>query len=80
MLFFISGLNRSDIQFFCNETTDERLRLNPELIKLVSCPECANWSLYFYNSTGDEVRYVSYQFEVHDYKTPYMSLDEILRG
>ncbi len=67
--------------YLYNETTQERLKLNPELIKLIQCPECANWSLYLYNSMDDKsVKYVSYQFEVHDHKTPLKSLDEILRS
>jgi hypothetical protein len=69
------------VLYLYNETTDERLKLNPNLIKLTQCSECANWSLYFYNSMNkNDIRYVSYQFEVHDYKTPSESLDEILRG
>lgn len=69
------------ILYLYNETTDERLKLNPVLIKLIQCPECANWSLYFYNSLDKKnIKYISYQFEVHDYKAPYASLDEILRG
>lgn len=67
--------------YLYNETTQERLKLNPELIKLIQCPECANWSLYFYNSINENnVKYVSYQYEVHDYKTPLKSLDDILRA
>lgn len=69
------------ILYLYNETTDERLRLNPELIKLIQCSECANWSLYFYNSWSDRnARYLSYQFEIHDYIAPNKSLDEILRA
>lgn len=69
------------VLYLYNGTTDERLKLNPKLIKLTQCPECANWSLYFYNSMDkNDIRYVSYQFEVHDYKTPPESLDEILRA
>lgn len=69
------------VLYLYNETTDERLKLNPELIKFIQCEECANWSLYFYNSIDkNSVKYVSYQFEVHDFKTPLKSLDEIIRG
>lgn len=69
------------ILYLYDETTHDRLKLNPELIKLIQCPECANWSLYFYNSLDkDHVKYVSYQFEVHDYKTPVKSIDGILRA
>jgi hypothetical protein len=68
------------VLYLYNELTDERLKLNPNLIKLTQCPECANWSLYFYNSMDEDIRYVSYQFEVHDYKNPAKSLDEILRA
>ena len=66
--------------YLYNSTTDERLKLKPELIKLVECPECANWSLYFFNcSEKKQVKYVSYQFEVHDHETPPKTMEEILR-
>ena len=67
------------VLYLYNETSDERLKLNPEFIKLTQCPECANWSLYFYNSMDeDDIRYVSYQYEVHDHRIPSKSMDEIL--
>lgn len=67
------------VLYLYNETTDERLKLNPELIKLIQCPECANWSLYFYSSWNDKyIKYVSYQYEVHDHRIPSKSMDEIL--
>lgn len=67
--------------YLYNETNHDRLKLNPELIKLIQCPECANWSLYFFNNIGkNDIKYVSYQFEVHDHRTPLKSLDEILRA
>jgi hypothetical protein len=66
--------------YLYNGTTDERLKLKPELIKLLECPECGNWSLYFFNSLEESyVKYVSYQFEVHDHKAAPKSMDEILR-
>lgn len=68
------------VLYLHNDITDERLKLNPELIKLVQCPECGNWSLYFFNSIAkNNVKYVSYQFEMHDYKSPPKSIEEILR-
>ena len=68
------------VLYLYNDTTHERLKLNPELIKLVSCPECGNWSLYFYSSIRKNyIRYISYQFEVHDYKTPAKSIEELFR-
>lgn len=68
------------VLYLYNEITDERLKLNQELIKLIQCPECANWSLYIFNNIDDVIEYVSYQFEVHDYKAPYMPMDKILRA
>lgn len=67
------------VLYLYNETTHERLKLNPELIKLVQCPDCGNWSLYFFNSLSkSHVKYVSYQFEVHDHKTPPRTIEELL--
>lgn len=67
------------VLYLYNETTDERLILNPELIKLIQCPDCGNWSLYFFNSIAkNHVKYVSYQFEVHDHKTSHQSIEELL--
>ena len=67
------------VLYLYNEVTHERLKLNPDLIKLVSCPECGNWSLYFFNCMEKKyVKYISYQFEVHDYKTQPKSIEEIL--
>lgn len=68
------------VLYLYNEITEKRLKLNPELIKLIQCPECANWSLYILNNINDIIKYVSYQFEVHDYIAPHISMDEILRG
>ncbi len=66
--------------YLYNTITDERLKLKPELIKLIECPECGNWSLYFYNTTDKKhTKYISYQYEVHEHKTTSQTLDEILR-
>ena len=66
------------VLYLYNDITHERLKLNPELIKLISCPECGNWSLYFFNCLEKNyVRYISYQFEVHDYKAQQKSIEEI---
>lgn len=68
------------VLYLYDKTTDERLKLNPELIKLIPCPECGNWSLYFFNcSEKNYNKYISYQFEVHDYKTTPKSIEEIIR-
>ncbi len=70
----------SKLLYLYNNTTDERLKLKPELIKLLECPECGNWSLYFFNSLEENnVKYVSYQFEVHDHRAPPKTIEEILR-
>ena len=68
------------VLYLYDDSTDERLKLNPELIKLVACPECGKWSFYFFNCIEkDSVKYVSYQFELHDHKTPLKSIEEIIR-
>jgi hypothetical protein len=45
-----------------------RLKLLPELVKLIQCEHCGNWSIYFYTKMDkNQVRYISYQNEMHDY-------------
>lgn len=67
------------ILYLYNDITEERLKLNPELIKLIQCPECGNWSLYFFNSIGkDYIKYISYQFEIHDHKMPWKNVQDLL--
>ena len=45
-----------------------RLKLLPELIKLIQCEKCAHWSVYLFSKVEkDKARYVSYQNEIHDY-------------
>lgn len=63
--------------------TDERLRLLPELIRLIDCPDCGSLSLYFYNSqTKNGLKYISYQYEVHDhlenFEDSLMSIDDLI--
>lgn len=56
----------SDVLYLYNRVTDERLKLIPELIKLINCPKCGNWSLYFYSKLeGNEAKYISFQNEIH---------------
>ena len=58
----------SDVLYLYNRVTDERLKLIPELIKLINCPECGNWSVYFYSKLeGNEAKYISFQNEIHPY-------------
>ena len=53
--------------YFYDPVTEDRLRLLPELIKLIDCPGCGRLSLYFYNSqTKNGLKYISYQDEPHD--------------
>ncbi|AXV39099.1 MAG: hypothetical protein CIT02_01600 [Methanobacterium sp. BAmetb5] len=59
----------SKVLYLYNPVSDDRLKLIPELIKMVECSDCGSWSLYFYNSLKDKyARYVSYQYEIHDYE------------
>jgi len=53
--------------YFYDPSTDDRLRLLPELIQLIDCPGCGRLSLYFYNSQNKNgIKYISYQDEPHD--------------
>ena len=53
--------------YFYDPSTDDCLRLLPELIKLIDCPGCGRLSLYFYNSQNKNgIKYISYQDEPHD--------------
>lgn len=54
--------------YLYDPVTDDRLELIPELIRLVECSKCGSWSLYLYNSqTPQGIKYISYQYEVHEY-------------
>ena len=54
--------------YLLEPSSHSRLKLLPELIKLIQCESCGNWSIYFYNKMDkNKVRYVSYQNEMHDY-------------
>jgi type I restriction-modification system DNA methylase subunit len=58
----------SEVLYLHNHVTDERLKLISELIKFIQCPECGNWSVYFYSKLEkDYARYISYQNEIHPY-------------
>lgn len=53
--------------YFYDPVTEDRLRLLPELIRLIDCPGCGRLSLYFYNSqTKNGLKYISFQDEPHD--------------
>lgn len=61
----------SKVLYLYNPASDDRLKLIPELVKMVECSDCGSWSMYFYNSLKDKyARYVSYQYEIHDYEDP----------
>lgn len=58
----------TQVLYLHNRVTDERLKLIPELIELINCPKCGNWSVYFYNKLEKNyAKYISYQNEIHDY-------------
>lgn len=55
--------------YLYDPVTDDRLKIIPELIRLIHCPKCGTCSLYIYNRyKNDELNYISYQYEVHEYK------------
>lgn len=55
--------------YIYDPVSEDRLKLIPELLKLINCPECGTQSLYIYNSLiNQELKYTSYQYEVHDHK------------
>jgi len=55
--------------YLYDPVTDDRLNIIPELLKLIHCPKCGNCSLYIFNRyKKDELNYISYQYEVHEYK------------
>lgn len=59
----------SKVLYLYNPVSDDRLKLIPELIKMIECSDWGSWSLYFYNSLKDKyARYVSYQYEIHNYE------------
>ena len=69
--------------YFYDPVTDDRLRLLPELIRLIDCPGCGRLSLYFYNSqTTNGLKYISYQDEPHDqikkFEDSMMSIDDLI--
>ena len=68
--------------YFYDPITDDRLRLLPELIRLIDCPGCGRLSLYFYNSqTKNGLKYISYQDEPHDQIKKFedsMSIDDLI--
>ena len=67
----------SDVLYLYNRVTDERLKLIPELIKLINCPKCGNWSVYFYSKLeGNKAKYISFQNEIH----PHSCKGEDLRN
>jgi len=49
----------------------DRLELMDELVKLVQCEHCGNWSVFFFSKAdGKKANYISYQNEIHDYSCP----------
>lgn len=67
------------VLYLYNPVTDDRLMLCPELINLIQCEECGNWSLYFYNSlNGFNTHYISYQYEIHEHTDPREAIERFL--
>lgn len=62
-----TDLNTESLYLY-NPVSKSRLELLPELIKLMQCEHCGNWSMYFY-SKADRKRahYISFQNEIHEY-------------
>lgn len=62
-----TDLNTESLYLY-NPVSKSRLELMPELIKLIQCEHCGNWSIYFY-STADskKAHYISFQNEIHEY-------------
>lgn len=55
--------------YLYDPVTDDRLKIIPELLRLIHCPKCGTWSLYIYNRyRNDDLNYISYQYEVHEHK------------
>lgn len=55
--------------YLYDPVTDDRLKIIPELLRLIHCPKCGTCSLYIYNRyKNGELNYISYQYEVHEYK------------
>jgi hypothetical protein len=58
----------TNVLYMYNPESLERLRLLPELFRLVQCNHCNQWSLYIYNKIEkNSANYISYQGDVHPY-------------
>lgn len=67
----------SKVLYLYNPENDERLKLNPKLIKFIKCRECKNWSVYIYNRIKRNYPfYISYQTEKHDYRGEKSTFEE----
>lgn len=67
------------VLYLYNPITDDRLMLYPELVNLIQCVECGNWSLYFYNSINESnAKYISYQYEIHEHNDSREALGKFL--
>jgi len=55
--------------YLFDKVTHQRLKLNTDLLNLRECQECGGWALYFYNKLEEDyAKYISYQYEPHDYR------------
>lgn len=75
-------MDRKSIYLY-NPTTEERLKLKGDLIKLIQCKECTLWSLYIYNKINKTKKrstaiYKSYQTEQHDHLVEDINLYDLL--
>jgi hypothetical protein len=54
--------------YLYNPVTNARLKFLPEFVKLIECPMCKNWSIYFYNNMdGESASYKCFQTEAHSH-------------
>lgn len=69
----------TDMLYLYDSVSDDRLLLNPNLIKLVKCRVCGNWSVYIYDKfVNKKAIYKSYQVELHPYEEEAESLEDLL--
>ncbi|MBD2161592.1 N-6 DNA methylase [Limnothrix sp. FACHB-1083] len=65
-------VNTESLYLF-NLISKERLELISDFIKLIQCPKCGHWSIYFYsktNSSKTKADYINFDNEIHDYNCP----------
>ena len=70
----------TEVLHLFDPASDTRMKLNPDLIKLVQCEHCGNWSVYFFSKMdGNKAKYRSFQTEIHDYYGAVEGLLETFR-